>query len=74
VDDHRNDGHNYRSHEQVRPNHLVVDNIVETYDHDLLLKTILSHAVSRPTNVLQPGWYGLVRNGHKIGSGMPKTA
>jgi hypothetical protein len=23
--------------------------------------------------VLQPGWYTLVRNGHKIGYGTPKT-
>jgi hypothetical protein len=24
--------------------------------------------------VLQPGWYTLIRNGHKIGSRRPKTA
>ena len=28
----------------------------------------------RTATVLQPGWYKLVRNGHKIGSGMPKSA
>jgi hypothetical protein len=28
--------------------------LVEAYDHDLLLETILPYRVSRPTNVLQP--------------------
>jgi hypothetical protein len=28
----------------------------------------------RTATALQPGWCKLVRNGHKIGSGMPKSA
>ena len=48
-------GYNHLGHEQVHPDYLVADNIVEAFDHDLLLEIILPHAVSRPTNVLQPG-------------------
>jgi hypothetical protein len=53
VDDHR-EGDNHLGHEQVHPDYLVADNIVEAFDHDPLLETILPQAVSRPTNVLQP--------------------
>jgi hypothetical protein len=53
VDDHR-EGYNHLGHEQVHPDRLVADNIVEAFKHDPLLETILPQAVSRPTNVLQP--------------------
>jgi hypothetical protein len=54
VADHRED-YNLLGHQQVHPNYLVADKVVEVFDHDLLLETILPHAVSKPTNVLQPG-------------------
>ncbi len=51
--DHRGD-YNLLGHEQVHPDYLVADNILEVLDHDLLLETILPPAVTRLTNVLQP--------------------
>jgi hypothetical protein len=54
VADHRED-YNLLGHEQVHPDYLVADNIVEVLDHDLLLETILPPVVTRLTNVLQPG-------------------
>jgi hypothetical protein len=53
VDNHR-EGYNQPGHEQVHSDYLVADNVVEAFDHNLLLETILLHTLSRPTNVLQP--------------------
>jgi hypothetical protein len=53
VADHRVD-YNLLGHEQVHPDYLVVGKFVAAFDYDLLLKTILPPAVTRPTNVLQP--------------------
>jgi hypothetical protein len=52
VPDHQEDD-NLLGHEQVHPDYLVAGKIIEAFDHDLLLETILPHAVTRPTNVLQ---------------------
>ena len=46
--------YNLLGYEQVRPDYLVAENIVEVLDHDLLLETILPPVVMRLTNVLQP--------------------
>ena len=51
--DHRED-YNLLGHEQVHPDYIVSDNIVEVLDHDLLLETILPPVVTRLTNILQP--------------------
>ena len=53
MPDHREDD-NLLGHEQVHPNYLVAGKIIEAFNHDLLLETILPPAVTRPTNVLQP--------------------
>jgi hypothetical protein len=54
VADHRED-YNLLGHEQVHPDYLVADKVVEAFDFDLLLETILPPVVTRLTNVLQPG-------------------
>jgi len=37
-------------------------------------RAILYHAVSRPANVLQPGWYALVHNGQSDSARSSKSA
>ncbi len=57
VDDLLDDGHNYRGHEQVPLDRRVADNIVEAYDHNLLLEPeiiLTYYAAIEPANVLQP--------------------
>ena len=53
MPDHREDD-NLLGYEQVHPDYLVAGKIIEAFNHDLLLETILPPAVTRPTNVLQP--------------------